>query len=134
MAFPISQIRIARPTDQLNAVIRFYKEGLGFNEIGSFTDHDGYTGIMLGMPDASVHLEFTQHIHGSPCPAPTKDNLLVLYFNTPADRDLYVTRLTAMGYPIVEPENSYWLTNGITIADPDGWRVVLFKKPGFSIV
>ncbi len=133
MTFPVSQIRIARPTEQLEAIIRFYKDGLGFNEIGSFADHDGYTGIMLGMPDATIHLEFTQHIHGSPCPAPTRDNLLVLYFNNPAERDLYVDRLTQMGYPIVELENSYWLANGITIADPDGWRVVLFNKPGFSI-
>ncbi|MES2380818.1 MAG: VOC family protein [Bacteroidota bacterium] len=133
MTFPISQIRIARPTNQLDALTRFYKDGLLFNEIGSFTNHDGYNGIMLGMPDASVHLEFTQHIHGSPCPAPTKDNLLVLYFNTSTDRDLYVDRLTQMDYPIVEPENSYWLANGITIADPDGWRVVLVNKPGFSV-
>jgi hypothetical protein len=31
----------------------------------------------------------------------------------------------AMGFPEVEPENPYWKGRGITIADPDGWRVVL---------
>ena len=30
-----------------------------------------------------------------------------------------------MGYPDVEPENPYWDGRSITLADPDGWRVVL---------
>ena len=34
-------------------------------------------------------------------------------------------RLDALGYPSVEPENPYWDGRSITIADPDGWRVVL---------
>ena len=34
---------------------------------------------MFGLPDEEYHLEFTRHIDGSPCPAPTKDNLLVFY-------------------------------------------------------
>lgn len=80
MSFPIQQIRVARPTDQLDELLRFYRDGLQFPLIGSFQDHAGYDGVMLGMPDGSVHLEFTQHQNGSPCPAPTEDNLLVLYF------------------------------------------------------
>ena len=32
---------------------------------------------MFGLPDEEYHLEFTTHVNGSPCPAPTKDNLLV---------------------------------------------------------
>ncbi|HNP54530.1 MAG TPA: hypothetical protein PKK69_07925, partial [Ferruginibacter sp.] len=69
MSFPIQQIRFARPTDQLTELVRFYQEGLQFPIIGSFQDHDGYDGVLLGMPDGSVHLEFTQHKNGSPCPA-----------------------------------------------------------------
>lgn len=133
MTFPITQIRVARPTHQLKAVVKFYKEGLLFPEIGSFTDHDGFSGIMLGMPDGSVHLEFTQHINAEPCYAPSKDNLLVFYFNTPAERNAYAQRLIGMGYPEVEPENPYWQKHGITIADPDGWRVVLFERSSFAI-
>ena len=75
-----AQIRIARPTDKLNEVIDFYRQGLGLNIIGSFNDHEGYDGVMLGMPDASVHLEFTQHFKGSPCPAPARDNLISVLF------------------------------------------------------
>lgn len=32
-----------------------------------------------------------------------------------------------MGYDEVEPENPYWKDKGITIEDPDGWRIVLMK-------
>lgn len=38
---------------------------------------------MLGLPDKSVHLEFTQFVDGSPCPPPSLDNLLVLYVTEP---------------------------------------------------
>lgn len=131
--FQVSQIRVARPTDKFEEVIRFYKEGLGLKEIGRFSEHAGYDGIMLGMPGAAFHLEFTSHAHGSPCPAPTKDNLLVFYIADKTKRDAKAERLVGMGYPIVEPENDYWKTNGITIEDPDGWRIVLMNKAGFDI-
>ena len=39
-----AQIRIARPTDRLEAVVAFYRDGLGLVELGGFDDHDGYTG------------------------------------------------------------------------------------------
>ena len=43
-----------------------------------FYDHEGYDGVMFGLPDEEYHLEFTRHIDGSPCPAPTK--IIYLYF------------------------------------------------------
>jgi catechol 2,3-dioxygenase-like lactoylglutathione lyase family enzyme len=127
-----SQVRIARPTNQLDSVIRFYRDGLGLAEIGSFEDHDGYSGIMLGMPDARYHLEFTNHNDGSPCLAPTKDNLIVFYYDGAEKRDAVAKRLFEMGYTEGEPENPYWKINGITIEDPDGLRVVLMQIPGFT--
>lgn len=35
-----------------------------------------------------------------------------------------------MGYAEVEPENPYWQEKGVTIADPDGWRIVLMNTNG----
>lgn len=77
--FTAVQVRIARPTDKFDEVIRFYEQGLGLQRITEFEGHRGYTGVIIGIPDASYHLEFTKHVDGSPCPAPTKDNLLVFY-------------------------------------------------------
>jgi len=125
-SWPATQIRVARPTDKLEEVVRFYREGVGMREIGSFQGHAGYDGVMLGMPDASVHLEFTRHIEGSSGVAPSRDHLLVLYIPDGAARMRIARRLLLMGYPEVEPENPYWKGKSITIADPEGYRVVLF--------
>lgn len=126
-AWSVAQVRIARPTDRLEEVVRFYHEGLGLPVIGSFSGHEGYDGVMLGLPGASYHLEFTRHVAGSPGAAPSRDNLLVFYIPDGVVRGEVVRRLGAMGFPEVEPENPYWKGRGVTIADPDGWRVVLFE-------
>lgn len=129
---PVCQVRVARPTDRYDAVVDFYREGLGLPELGRFEDHEGYSGIMLGLPGASCHLEFTRHVDGSPCPAPTRDNLLVLYFGSADEMELVARRLEAHGGVTVAAENPYWTKCGaMTIADPDGWRVVLVPQLAF---
>lgn len=126
----IAQIRVARPTDRLEEVVAFYEEGLGLPRIGSFEGHDGYDGVMLGLPGREHHLEFTRHEHGSPCPAPSRDNLLVLYIPNAAHLARIRGRLEALGHRAVEPENPYWRDKSVTFEDPDGWRVVLAGTRG----
>jgi hypothetical protein len=93
--------------------------------IDAFEGHAGYSGVMLGLPGTSYHLEFTHHEDGSDCPAPSRDNLLVFYLSDRAAVDLVAERLRSMGYPPVPPENPYWGADGtVTVEDPDGWRVV----------
>jgi catechol 2,3-dioxygenase-like lactoylglutathione lyase family enzyme len=127
---PAVQFRFARPTNQFAKIIEFYETGLGLNRIGEFYNHDGYDGVMFGLPNHPYHLEFTTHIEGSPCPAPTKDNLLVFYIPDKDEIIHIVNRLNRLGYYEVEPENPYWRTNGVTIEDPDGWRIVLMNTVG----
>ena len=130
-ALPV-QVRIARPTNRFDEVIAFYRDGLGMCELYRFDSHDGYDGIMLGVPDRRVHLEFTRHRDGSPCPAPTRDNLLVLYIT---DADQYrrlCQRMARLGHTAVEPENPYWRDISTTFEDPDGWRVVLCRELGIG--
>ena len=126
----VAQIRIARPTDKIDKIKRFYGEGLGLTVVGSFNKHEGYTGVMFGLPDHDYHLEFTQHEDGSPCPAPTKDNLLVFYLPDKNEQEKIAEKLFTMGYKPVPPDNPYWKEKGITIEDPDGWRVVLMNTKG----
>ncbi|RSK26135.1 VOC family protein [Bacillus sp. HMF5848] len=121
------RFRIARPTDKMKEIVTFYEKGLGLTRIGSFEDHAGYDGIMYGLPDSEYHLEFTTHRDGSPCPAPTKDNLLVFYIPDKNEINELKERLNQLGYPEVEPENPYWREKGCTIEDPDGWRIVLMN-------
>ena len=120
-----THLRVARPTDDLEAVIRFYRDGLGFRELGNFRGHDGFDGVMLGFPGAPYHLEFTRK-RGHPAGrAPTEENLLVFYLPDENAWREAVDRLEDQGHRPVPSFNSYWDRVGKTFADPDGYRVVL---------
>lgn len=130
-SLPVLSVRIARPTNQLHEVVRFYRDGLGLPLLGTFEDHEGYSGVMLGLPGRAYHLEFTARSDGSPIGTPTPDNLLVFYVSDRASIEAQAARLAAMGYHAVPPLNPYWAGIAVTIPDPDGWRVVLSEPvPG----
>jgi NAD(P)H-dependent FMN reductase len=115
------RLRVARHTDDLPAVVAFYRDVVGFPEVGRFEDHDGYDGVILEVPGPQTHLEFTTgggHVAAQPHP----ENLLVLYFDDVAARDELAERI---GQPTVRPENPYWERRALTFADPDGWQLVL---------
>lgn len=116
---------VARPTNNLAALRHFYVEGLGLSELYAFAGHDGFDGLMLGHPQAPYHLEFTQQSGHVVPPAPTAENLLVFYLPECLDWEAAVARMQASGYAAVPAHNSYWDQQGITFADPDGYRVVL---------
>lgn len=123
------KVRFARPTDQLDEVVRFYRDGVGLEVIGSFERHAGYSGVLLGLPGSDYHLEFVHHEEGSPGPAPTDDNLLVFYLPNPDAVEEASERLERHGCKPVAPENPYWEESGVTFVDPDGWRVVFYASP-----
>jgi catechol 2,3-dioxygenase-like lactoylglutathione lyase family enzyme len=117
-------LRVARPTEDLADVVRFYRDGVGLTEIGSFQDHEGFDGAMLGMPGASYHLEFTRqggHIAGR---APTQENLLVFFLPSQQEWQAAIDRMVGAGYAPVPSYNPYWDRSGCTFEDPDGYRVV----------
>lgn len=132
MSRQVAQVRIARPTERFDQVVRFYRDGLRFPVVGGFKAHAGYDGVILAVPGHDTHLEITKHDLGSPGAAPDHDNLLVLYIPDRAEIRRIVDRLAALGHPAVEPVNPYWKEKGVTIADPDGWRVVLFEGSGLG--
>ena len=118
-------LRVARPTDHLDEVLRFYMDGVGLTRLGEFEDHEGFDGVMLGVPGAPYHLEFTRkrgHVAGR---APTADNLLVFYLPDARQWQEAVDRMMAAGYAPVASFNPYWDRAGRTFEDPDGYRVVL---------
>jgi catechol 2,3-dioxygenase-like lactoylglutathione lyase family enzyme len=124
-ALAAAHLRVARPTDDLAAVVRFHRDGLGFEVIGSFTDHDGFDGVMLGHAVAGYHLEFTRKTGHAVGKAPTQDNLLVFYLPDAGAWSEAVKRMEAAGYAPVLAFNPYWDRQGKTFEDPDGYRVVL---------
>lgn len=121
-------LRVARPTDHMEEVIRFYTEGIGFSILGSFEDHQGFDGVMLGWPGAAYHLEFTRKHGHSAGRAPTQDNLLVFYISDKQEWLNATERMAAAGYRPVASFNPYWDRLGQTYEDPDGYRVVIQKQ------
>lgn len=120
-----AHLRVARPTDDLDAVVKFYRDGLGFAVVGGFTGHDGFDGAMLGHAGAGYHLEFTRKAGHAVGKAPTQDNLLVFYLSDAGAWAAAVARMESAGYTAVPAFNPYWDRQGKTFEDPDGYRVVL---------
>ncbi len=121
MSSPV--LRVARPTDDLEALVRFYAQGLGLDVLCRCEGHDGFDGEMLGRPGAPYHLEFTRAHGHAAGRAPTRDNLLVFYLPDAAEWAAGVARMRAAGFEPAPAFNPYWDERGVTFEDPDGYRV-----------
>lgn len=102
-----------------------YCRGLGLRIVDGFENHEGFDGVMLGLEGASYHFEFT-HCRTHPvAPAPTPEDLVVLYIPTAAEWQAACGRMLTAGFQQVASFNPYWESNGRTFEDPDGYRTVL---------
>jgi predicted enzyme related to lactoylglutathione lyase len=120
-------IRIARPSLDLAGAERFYVQGLGlsvlFRAAGS-AESGTHDLLMVGPAGGSWHLELTVGTRDKVAPSPTPEDLLVIYLAAPVSEAL-VARAVAHGGTVVPAHNPYWDVGGVTITDPDGYRVVL---------
>ncbi|CAK7217204.1 hypothetical protein SCUCBS95973_003066 [Sporothrix curviconia] len=148
-----TQIRIARPTNNIEALLPFYVDGLGMSILFRFDAHEGFDGAMVGWEPASVeaaqptdpldpadrarraplpapayHLEFTMKKGHDAGRAPSQDNLLVFYLPNEQEHNAATERMAAAGFPPVAAFNPYWDRYGKTNEDPDGYRIVLAKQ------
>lgn len=118
-------LRIARPTDDIDALLPFYCEGLGLTVLHRFENHDGFDGVMLGARSPPYHFEFTRaegHVAGR---APTQDHLVVFYLPDESAWRAAVNRMKSAGFDPVAAFNPFWDLRGMTFEDPDGYRVVI---------
>ena len=122
----LAHLRVARATVHLDEILRFYRDGLGFELVGEFHDHEGFDGVMLGHVGAAYHLEFTRERSALTAPAPGPENLLVFYLDDSKTFQAAIARLEGLGHAPVPSYNPFWDRNGRTYADPDGYRVVLY--------
>ncbi|POZ61010.1 glyoxalase [Chromobacterium alticapitis] len=121
----IPHLRIARPVSSLALSKAMYCEGLNFQVLGGFSGHDGFDGVMLGLPGAAYHLEFiVSHQHPAP-PTPTVEDLLVFYLPDHAEWEAACACMRAAGFAQAPSANPYWEVKGVTFVDHDGYRTVL---------
>lgn len=135
---PSSHLRIARPSRSLSASERFWVTGLGLSVLwrsGPPAEVEGgHALLMLGFPGAAWHLELVGvggH-DGQPGgeglqPRSTEEDLLVLYVDGPVEAGVVEGLVEAGGKRVVS-RNPYWETWGVTVEDPDGYRVVLCQR------
>ncbi|MFF1380019.1 VOC family protein [Streptomyces sp. NPDC058308] len=125
-----SHIRVARPSRDLAAAERFWVAGLGLSVLYRAQSH-GVPGehdlLMVGWTDASWHLELVQEAGAAVRPSPTEEDLLVVYLDEEVPDEL-VARLEEHGGKRVLSPNPYWNEWGVTVEDPDGYRLVLCKR------
>ncbi|KAL1850750.1 hypothetical protein VTK73DRAFT_9596 [Phialemonium thermophilum] len=125
MSLGTAHLRVARPTNDLDALLPFYRDGLGFELLFRFGEHEGFDGLMLGHKGSGYHLEFTRKKDHDAGRAPTQDNLLVFYLPDGDEYRAAVARMEGAGMAAVASFNPYWDRCGKTFEDPDGYRVVL---------
>jgi len=126
---PASHLRIARPSHDLQASERFWVNGLGLDVLFRIDSsaEGGHALLMVGWPDAGWHLEFVSDPDSETPAAPTEEDLLVLYLQGEVDAGV-VRRLVDAGGTKVASRNPYWDHGGVTIVDPDGYRLVLTSR------
>jgi hypothetical protein len=117
------QVRIARPTANLDAAVAFYRL-LDMPVLASFADHDGYSGVVLGLPDAERQLELVER--EGVTPSPTHEDQLVLYLGSVERVERETARIGAAGFEPSVASNPYWgETGAVCFVDPDGYWLVL---------
>ena len=121
----LHHLRIARPVSDLTRTKNMYCRGLGLLVIGSFVDHDGFDGVMLGVAGADYHFEFTYCRKHVVRPAPTVEDLTVFYLPADSEWRAACASMAAAGFKQVPAFNPYWETHGRTYEDGDGYRIVL---------
>jgi catechol 2,3-dioxygenase-like lactoylglutathione lyase family enzyme len=118
-------LRIARPVTDLAAARDMYCRGLGLRVVGSFENHAGFDGVMLGAEGADYHFEFTTCRDHPVVPAPTTEDLAVFYLPSTSEWQAACDAMAAAGFLAVAPFNPYWNIHGRTFEDKDGYRIVL---------
>jgi hypothetical protein len=119
--------RYARHTNTLDPLVAFYTQVIGLEVLGTFTNHQAYDGVFLGLQNTDWHIEFTCSTEKVKY-APDPDDLLVFYVNTQEEINIIQKDAIAFGSEVAVSKNPYWHKNGIEINDPDGFGVVISIK------
>jgi catechol 2,3-dioxygenase-like lactoylglutathione lyase family enzyme len=121
-------MRVARPTLDLDRIREFYEDVVGLALLWSFADHDGFDGAIFGLPDERAQLEIVRSPYGE-VPAPTNEDVLVLYHRNPSAAEVLVARLRSAEATEITDDptlNPYWPRNGArAFRDPDGYGLIV---------
>lgn len=124
-----AKLRIARATNDLKRTVELYSSGIGLKVLGSFENHEGFDGVMLGSTDVDYHFEFTYEAGNQAPSSNSTENLIVFYISEPLEFEKIKTQMITAGFKKVKSHNPYWDTHGDTFEDFEGYRVVICRDP-----
>ncbi|WP_264550982.1 VOC family protein [Flavobacterium sp. N2038] len=117
-------LRVARHTNNLEAIENFYVDVLGFEQLGGFQNHNNYDGLFIGKSGLDWHFEFTQSDSKAKLNFDEED-VIVLYPKTISDYNDLINKLIHHNISTITAINPFWNENGKMILDPDGYRIVI---------
>ncbi len=124
----ISKLRLSRPTNNLENVLRFYCEGLGFEVLDRYEAQQGWDGVIVGHKDWPYQFEFSRRRDGAIVPpAPTTDHFFVFCVEDPQQWETLLKNLFQAGFSQITPPQLYADSGVATFEDPEGYRVVLVQ-------
>lgn len=118
------KFRVARHTNNLEAIKFFYTTVLGFDILGSFENHDGYDGVFIGKKELDWHLEFTKSDEIIKFDF-NEDDSLVFYPTSKEEYNKIIKSLEINTISTIIAKNPYWNENSKMVLDPDGYRVII---------
>lgn len=123
-----AKLRIARASNDIQRISKMYCEGLGLRILGSFEDHSGFDGIMLGSEEVDYHFEFThEHMKMAP-PSNSPEQLIVFYIGSISQTEVLREQMINAGFKVVKSCNPYWDQHGYTLEDFETYRIVLCHR------
>lgn len=117
-------LRVARHTNDLKRIEKFYVDILGFECLGGFENHNNYDGIFIGKAGLDWHFEFTQSDSKAKHTFDEED-VIVLYPKTISDYKELENNLVRNNISTITAINPFWNENGKMFLDPDGYRIVI---------
>lgn len=117
-------LRVARHTNDLEKMVDFYVNLLGFELLGDFQNHNSYDGVFIGKSGLDWHFEFTKSEEKTNHTF-DQDDVIVIYPKSILDYDELISRLIHNNISIIASNNPFWNENGKMFMDPDGYRIVL---------
>lgn len=118
------KLRVARHTDQLPAIRKFYIKTLGLKLIGEIDNHNNYSAIFCQSETLGWHLEFTSSSEKANHSF-DEDDMMVFYLNDQKRYDELLQNLRKENTPEITARNPWWNEHGHTFLDPDGCRIVI---------
>lgn len=121
-------IRFARHTNNLEKIKSFYTDVIGFELLGSFENHNNYSGVFIGKSNLDWYFEFTQsneivnHCFD-------EDDIFVFYPNTLIEFNNIINNIAKNKITTIKAKNPYWNNPEVTInkmiTDPDGYHIII---------